>query len=64
MNWQLFVLKQLGIIVEKKLVGVFHPAETYYIVKLDHFPKFRGEHKNIYEATTRMIWPNDSISPT
>ena len=29
--------------VNSKLVGGFNPSEKYYIVKLDHFPKVRGE---------------------
>ena len=29
-----------------------HPFEKYANVKLEHFPKFRGENKNIFETTT------------
>ena len=29
-----------------------HPFEKYANVKLEHFPKFRGENKNICETTT------------
>ena len=52
----------------KKLVGGFNPFETYYIVKMEIFPKDRGENsKNIWNhqldkplniiASTKQIHP-------
>ena len=32
-------------------VGGFNPFEKY-LVKFDHFPKFWGENKTIFETTT------------
>ena len=35
-----------------KVGGWNNPSEKYYIVKLDHFLRDRGENKNIYSKTT------------
>ena len=37
------------------LAGGFNPFEKYALVKLDHFPRDRGENKNIWVAT--HLWP-------
>ena len=47
-------IHKLLLLVEYGLVGGFNPFETYARVKLDHLPKYIGEHeKNIWVATTQ-----------
>ena len=49
------------------LAGGFNPFEKYALVKLDHFPRDRGENKNIWVATTyglnSLYWGNQLIPP-
>ena len=35
-----------------KLIGGFNPSEKYFLVKLHHFPKVRGENEQVFETTT------------
>ena len=37
-----------------QLVGGFNPFERHMLVKLDHFPNFWGEIKNMWIATTQL----------
>ena len=37
------------------LVGGFNPFEKYATVKLDHFPRYRDEHKKYLKPPTRRL---------
>ena len=50
------LLKRLCVWQWSWLVGGFNPFQKYYIVKLDHFPKVRGEHKKCLEPPPGWLW--------